>query len=65
MRSAILNETIAAVTDILGRDLDRIAVERAVIGLFFTGVKLSAGPGIAPEIVVGAPALEEPSRRKR
>jgi len=40
----ILNETIACVTDILGRELDGIAVERAVIGLFFTGVKLAAGP---------------------
>jgi uncharacterized protein len=39
----ILTETIAAVTDILGADLDAIAVERAVIGLFFTGVKLSTG----------------------
>lgn len=47
MHSAILNETIAAVTDILGRELDAIAVERAVIGLFFTGVKLTAGPGMA------------------
>src|SRR6185437_12750152 len=27
-----------------GRELDTIAVERAVIGLFFTGVKLTAGP---------------------
>ncbi len=44
MHSAILNETIACVTDILGRELDAIAVERAVIGLFFTGVKLTAGP---------------------
>ncbi len=44
MHSAILNETIACVTDILGRELDRIAVERAVIGLYFTGVKLTAGP---------------------
>jgi uncharacterized protein (DUF4213/DUF364 family) len=43
MQSAILTETIAAVTDILGPELDRIAVERAVIGLFFTGVKLSTG----------------------
>jgi uncharacterized protein (DUF4213/DUF364 family) len=41
--SGILTETIAGVTDILGDDLDRIAVERAVLGLFFTGVKLSAG----------------------
>ena len=39
----ILNQTIAGVTDILGRDLDGITVERAVIGLFYTGVKLSAG----------------------
>src|SRR6266699_3050293 len=39
----ILNETIAGVTDILGRELDAIAVERAVIGLYFTGVKLTGG----------------------
>jgi uncharacterized protein (DUF4213/DUF364 family) len=44
VHSAILNETIACVTDILGRELDGITVERAVIGLFFTGVKLTAGP---------------------
>lgn len=43
MSSPILNETIAGVTDILGAELDGIAVERAVIGLFFTGVKLSTG----------------------
>jgi uncharacterized protein (DUF4213/DUF364 family) len=41
--SAILNETIAGVTDFLGAELDGITVERAVIGLFFTGVKLSTG----------------------
>jgi uncharacterized protein (DUF4213/DUF364 family) len=41
--SAILTETIDRVTDILGRDLAGIAVERAVVGLFFTGVKLRAG----------------------
>jgi uncharacterized protein (DUF4213/DUF364 family) len=46
--SAILNETIACVTDILGRELDGIQVDRAVIGLFFTGVKLSAGPNGVP-----------------
>jgi uncharacterized protein (DUF4213/DUF364 family)/DNA-binding beta-propeller fold protein YncE len=39
----ILSETIATVTEILGADLDAIAVERAVIGLFFTGVKLTTG----------------------
>ncbi len=38
-----LTETVTAVTDILGAELDDIAVERAVIGLFFTGVKLSTG----------------------
>jgi uncharacterized protein len=43
MQSPILAETIAAVTDILGAELDDIAVERAVIGLFFTGVKLTTG----------------------
>jgi len=41
--TGILAETIAAVTDILGPELDEIAVERAVIGLFFTGVKLTTG----------------------
>lgn len=43
MPSPILDETIAAVADILGPELGTIAVERAVIGLFFTGVKLSSG----------------------
>ena len=43
MQSSILAETIATVTDILGPELDHITVERAVIGLFFTGVKLSTG----------------------
>ena len=47
MPGAILNETIDRVTDILGHDLEGIAVERAVIGLFFTGVKLAAGRGAA------------------
>ncbi len=40
---SILAETLAAVDAILGADLDKITVERAVIGLFFTGVKLSNG----------------------
>ena len=39
----ILAETIADITRILGTALDRITVERAVIGLFFTGVKLDGG----------------------
>ena len=32
-----------SIQDILGADLDRITVERAVVGLFFTGVKLDTG----------------------
>ncbi len=39
----ILHETFAAITEILGAEHDAITVERAVIGLFFTGVKLSNG----------------------
>jgi uncharacterized protein len=39
----ILRETLAAIPEILGPALDIITVERAVIGLFFTGVKLSNG----------------------
>ncbi len=38
----ILAETISAVRDRLD-DIDAITVERAVVGLFFTGVKLSTG----------------------
>ncbi|MBV9860650.1 MAG: DUF364 domain-containing protein [Alphaproteobacteria bacterium] len=41
--STILEETIAGVRAVLGPDLDRIRVERAVVGLFFTGVKLDTG----------------------
>lgn len=36
-------ETIAGIEQILGDDLDRICIERATVGLFFTGVKLSTG----------------------
>jgi uncharacterized protein (DUF4213/DUF364 family) len=39
----ILAETVASIQRILGVDLDRIVIERAVIGLFFTGVKLNMG----------------------
>lgn len=42
-KSSILAATIAAIGAILGPELDRIVVERAVVGLFFTGVKLSTG----------------------
>jgi uncharacterized protein len=38
--NSILGETIAAIGGILGDDLDAIRVERVVVGLFFTGVKL-------------------------
>ncbi len=41
----ILGETIAAIGAILGPELDEIAVERVVVGLFFTGVKLMNGSG--------------------
>jgi uncharacterized protein len=40
---AILRETLAAIREVLGPELDGITVERAVIGLFFTGVKLDIG----------------------
>jgi hypothetical protein len=39
----IVRETLAAITEILGPELNSLSVERAVIGLFFTGVKLSNG----------------------
>lgn len=39
----ILAETIAGIEQILGDALDQIRIERAVIGLFFTGVKLDTG----------------------
>jgi uncharacterized protein len=39
----ILAETVAGIRALLGADLHRIVVERAVIGLFFTGVKLQIG----------------------
>ncbi len=40
---SILGETVAALQAELGRDLQGLTVERAVIGLFFSGVKLSNG----------------------
>src|SRR5258708_38743823 len=39
----IMRETLGAIREILGSELDGIAVERAVVGLFFTGVELSNG----------------------
>jgi uncharacterized protein (DUF4213/DUF364 family) len=41
--STILGDTITMISSILGSELDEITVERAVVGLFFTGVKLSNG----------------------
>lgn len=41
--NSILGKTIATIATILGPELDEITVERAVVGLFFTGVKLSNG----------------------
>jgi uncharacterized protein (DUF4213/DUF364 family) len=40
---SILRETLATIRNIVGPEADDIAVERAVIGLFFTGVKLNNG----------------------
>jgi uncharacterized protein (DUF4213/DUF364 family) len=41
----LLRETVGEVEKNLGNRLDAISVERAVLGLFFTGVKLSDGHG--------------------
>ena len=41
--NSIIGDTIAAIEDVLGPDCERIRVERAVVGLFFTGVKLDSG----------------------
>lgn len=43
MTSEILSETAGVVYDVLGADLDDFIIERAVVGLFFIGVKLSSG----------------------
>ena len=69
----ILTETIASTQDILGADLDRITVERAVVGLFFTGVKpeLTFGgtvcfrPSAAPAIDRDRPLLVRPPATSR
>jgi uncharacterized protein (DUF4213/DUF364 family) len=42
-QTSILHETLAAIPEILGPELDDLTVERAVVGLFFTGVKLNNG----------------------
>ena len=40
---SILDQTITTIGTILGSELDQITIERAVVGLFFTGVQLSNG----------------------
>lgn len=44
-RNIIIDETIQKIESIIGTDLDQLTVERAVFGLFFSGVKLSTGHG--------------------
>lgn len=39
----ILTETIKAIRNAGGDDIDRLAIERVAVGLFFTGMKLSTG----------------------
>lgn len=41
--SGILTETLEAISDIVAGEIDTITIERAVVGLFFTGVRLSTG----------------------
>ncbi|WP_027399114.1 DUF364 domain-containing protein [Anaerovorax odorimutans] len=44
-KNIILEETIDLIKDKIGEELNEITVERAVFGLFFSGVKLSTGHG--------------------
>lgn len=44
-QSTIIGETVEQIRAILGPKIDSLTVSRAVIGLFFTGVKLSNGAG--------------------
>jgi hypothetical protein len=41
----ILRETLCEIREMLGDTMEALTVERVVIGLFFTGVKLSNGTG--------------------
>lgn len=45
MPSVLLDETRLEIEEILGDEIDTLTVERAVFGLFFSGVKLSSGYG--------------------
>jgi len=52
----ILGEIAAEAREALGPKLDELSVERAVLGLFFTGVKLSDGSGgICATLTKGVP----------
>ncbi|MCC6947903.1 MAG: DUF364 domain-containing protein [Bradyrhizobiaceae bacterium] len=42
-KCGILTETIEAIRNAGGDEIDRLAIERVVVGLFFTGMKLSSG----------------------
>lgn len=44
-KSSILKETYDSIRQLLGKNLDDLSLERVVLGLFFTGVKLSNGTG--------------------
>jgi uncharacterized protein (DUF4213/DUF364 family) len=41
--SKILSETIETIEHILSNEIEEISIERAVVGVFFTGVRLSTG----------------------
>ena len=45
MENEILKETVGMLVDAFGSDLEMITIDRAVFGLFFSGVKLSTGHG--------------------
>ncbi len=45
LQDDILMETVTHLSAILGPEMDDLKVERAVIGIFFSGVKLSNGEG--------------------
>ena len=63
---SILEETARLVNARLGAEYKILTVERVMLGLFFTGVKLSNGAGgsgyhffdkLAPRIVIEKPSL--------
>jgi uncharacterized protein (DUF4213/DUF364 family) len=40
---SILDETVSIIQNIIPEEIGKVTIERAVVGLFFTGVKLSTG----------------------